>query len=270
MLVTSDPLSVNADGDAYLDSQEKIYGFNPNVPSSGDILSLESEIVNGSNVILPGGTLQYHVTLANQLKTNRALGLLDVDFDAAVSNETVLPKPFNLSPGASESSQGSVTVAGVAQSQAISLTNVAGALVVSDLEAVGGRSLWLKFDEPNRFVDDSLNNWTVSCTSCPPVNSGYRREGVSFRGNLNPGSRDTIVLPDGAQDIGMNANGFTADFWLAPTYGLADNVFNLFVTGDIKLQFVNGILKLWDGTQSWKTAGQCRIAGQMATYHVAL
>ena len=32
--------TVNPDGDAYLDSLERVYGFNPNVPSSGDILDL--------------------------------------------------------------------------------------------------------------------------------------------------------------------------------------------------------------------------------------
>ena len=39
-LVVPSPLTVNPDGDTYIDSFERTYGFNPNVPSSGSILDL--------------------------------------------------------------------------------------------------------------------------------------------------------------------------------------------------------------------------------------
>lgn len=206
--VNGDPLIANKDGDAYLDGQERLYSFNPNVSSSEGVLSINSILTSGSNVAQPNSTLQYSVTLANQLDQSYALGLLDVEFGAADGSQTVLPAPFNLRPSQSQSSIGSVTISPLAQSRAVTLTNVAGALISNPIEAVGGRSLWLKFNAPNLFNDSSLNQQTATCTNCPTADTGYRRGGARFAAG------NALQVTDEAQKIGLNTSGFTLDLWI--------------------------------------------------------
>lgn len=128
--VVPSPFTVNPDGDAYLDSLERVYGFNPNVPSSGSILNLSSEL-GGSNIVRPGTTISYTAELENALRTNYALGLLDVVFDTAVTSSNVDPIAFNLPPVTTITTTGQVTInASISQSQEITMTNQVGALIV--------------------------------------------------------------------------------------------------------------------------------------------
>lgn len=213
-LVRSDPLDPNFDGDDYMDGVERAYGFNPWVPSSGGVLVIESEVAPEHRIVTPGTTIPYTVTLENALRSNYALGLLDVDFPAAISNATLLPQPFNLTPQESTTTHGQVTVNPVAASQTISLTNIAGAAIVDPRTAVGGRSLWLHLDEAaggSSYADVSLNAFAVSCSgaSCPNNGGpGYRNAAPNF----DPGDRLNVAAT--ASELGLIEQSFTLMAWI--------------------------------------------------------
>ena len=186
--VTSDPLSPNIDGDDYTDAQERVYGFNPNVPTSGDILDISAEVAQENLFVTPGKTIPYTVTLANNLKLRYALGLLDADFPAAVKTETLDPQPFIVRPTESVVMAGEVEVDDqITDSQTISLTNIAGARILDALAEVGGRSLWLPMNEAagaTSFADTAFNALSVTCATCPtPGVEGYLRQGLDFLGH---------------------------------------------------------------------------------------
>ncbi len=211
-LVRSDPLDPNFDGDDYMDGVEKAYGFNPWVPSSGGVLVIDSEIASEHRIVTPGTTIPYTVTLENALRSNYALGLLDVDFPAAISNATVAPQPFNLTPQESTTTHGQVTVNPVAASQTISLTNIAGAAIVDPRTAVGGRSLWLHLDETtgSSYADASLNAFTVTCSagSCPGNGGpGYRNTAPNFQN-----SRLDVAAT--LSQLGLVEQSFTLMAWI--------------------------------------------------------
>ena len=62
--VRSDPLAPDADGDTLMDSKEKVYGYNPNVPSNLNVLSLSSGLSESGGVsdgfVAPGQTRLLH------------------------------------------------------------------------------------------------------------------------------------------------------------------------------------------------------------------
>ncbi len=260
-LVVPSPFTVNPDGDAYLDSLERTYGFNPNVPSSGSILDLSSEV--DANVVQPGTTINYTAELENNLRSNHALGLLDVQFNTAVSANTVPPFAFNLPPNSSVSTNGQVTIdPAIIQSQEVTMTNRAGALIVDPLQAVNGRSLWLRMNDtptgdPRIFADDSLNNWEVSCdvANCPTHGvAGYKSNGLQF------GQDQLVSTTDSIDAIGLTNTGFTVDLWLYPTrtdistYLLGSG--NLFNGTSLAWGLDNGRISLFaDGATVMETTG---------------
>ncbi len=159
--VWSDPLAANLDGDDYLDAQEKAFGFNPNLPSSGAILSLNSTLDEGDSIVRPGEAIGYEVVLRNELDLPNLRGLLSVDVPPQVNDSTLAPQAFLLAPQTAITTTGSVTVnPALTPSQYISLTNVAGAVAVDPKEENAGRSLWLHLEEvvsgsSTTFVDRS-------------------------------------------------------------------------------------------------------------------
>ncbi|HFQ94807.1 MAG TPA: hypothetical protein ENK32_12395, partial [Anaerolineae bacterium] len=257
--VVPSPFAANPDGDAYSDSLEKVYGFNPLVPSSGGILNLHSEV--GATIARPGTTISYTAELENALRANHALGLLDVQFNAAVAAGAVPPLAFNLQPQTAISTSGQITIdPALTQSQEVTMTNRAGALIVDPLEAVDGRSLWLRFNDtpagdPLIFAEDSLNNWEVSCPAadCPVAGvSGRKNNGARFEQN------DYLQMPDGLQAIGLTPNGFTVDLWLNP---VLTNTFNLLESGGIRWDVNGGRLTLQAGGNTVADTGVPVVTG---------
>jgi subtilisin-like proprotein convertase family protein len=194
--VTADPLNYDSDGDGLQDKLEQVYGLNPRVAGPADIMSIESVIDDADGLVAPGDTIVYTATIANELKDRYALGLLEVEFPVALQNESLEPQPFELAPRrGSIASQvtmaGDVTVdPGVTQSQAVSLTNRAGATLANLREGVvDGRYLWLHLDEnegATTFVDSSLqgNHGACAGTRCPTAGvGGYGGRAVALDGN---------------------------------------------------------------------------------------
>ncbi|HSH03564.1 MAG TPA: LamG-like jellyroll fold domain-containing protein, partial [Anaerolineae bacterium] len=217
--VTSDPLEANYDGDAYLDREERAYGFHPNVPDNGDILSIASAITShNNNLVKPGDIIQYNATLTNSLNTETLRGLLDVEFPAAAAANTLDPAPFTLFPLQTIQMAGQVTVDGaLTTSQAVSLTNIAGAVPDSVYTPNTGRSLWLPFESnnSNTFTDASPNGFDASClaATCPNVNNtGFQNNSVTFQDANN----DTLTINATSRDLGLNYNSYTVLAWLKP------------------------------------------------------
>jgi hypothetical protein len=188
-LVSSDPNDPDSDGDGITDKLEAVYGFNPRVFSVADILEIESVLDDDDGIVRPGATIAYTATIENHLRDRYAMGLLEVDFPAAVQNDSVAPQTFQLGPQQETALNGQVTVQpGLGQSQAVSLTNRAGAIIANLRGEAGGRVLWLGLNESagaTRFADNSLqeNNGSCSGGACPTAGlSGYTGLAAEFDG----------------------------------------------------------------------------------------
>lgn len=155
--VLPDPLSVDPDGDDLTDLQEKIYGFNPAVASTGDVLTLSSQILEpaAGGVLTPtdglvaaGASFYYSSTVTNELDNRYAQGLLSTLFPPELNGSALVPQSFILHPQEAQHLEGNVTVQAGAASGAYSMTQVAGASIVDWTEIAAGAQLWLPFDDP--------------------------------------------------------------------------------------------------------------------------
>ena len=215
-LVTANPLLPDTDGDGYLDSLERVYGFHPRVPSDANILTISSQIDDKDGLVKPGDTIQYTADIENKLRDRYAYGLFDVEFPVAVQDETLDPQPYELAAGESTTIAGSVTVrSDLAQSQAISLSNTAGAIIANPFAEAEGRTLWLHLDEnagATTFSDasGSGNNGTCSGSSCPAAGeAGYFDQALRF-----DGSDDYVVADSVNSDLTSSALSFGG--WVKP------------------------------------------------------
>ncbi|MCA9979303.1 MAG: DUF11 domain-containing protein [Anaerolineales bacterium] len=220
--VWSDPLDPNADGDDYLDGREKAFGFNPNVRSTGNLLNMTSTLDDADGIVRPGQVVTYVVDLSNDLRNRDALGLLGVDLPTAVSNASGLaPTPFRLRAQETISLSGQVTIDNsLTSSQAVSLTNVAGAQAANLRSEVAGRTLWLKFDETSGpiFYDNAFNNYNASCAStpCPTVNSsGYQNNSLTFAPTTFPNTYTRYLTVDAnLKELGFANDSYTVMSWI--------------------------------------------------------
>jgi type II secretory pathway pseudopilin PulG len=164
--VTSDPLDVDADQDTYTDLQEKIYSFNPNVPSQGEILTLESTVkeIIASRVytptdgfVKPGDTFRFEATVRNELYNRYAQGLLDTSFPSAATDSTLPPQSFILQPQEQQTLAGDVQVKTVAATGVYSFTQMVGAAITDWAELARNAILWLPFEDASTttFADRS-------------------------------------------------------------------------------------------------------------------
>jgi subtilisin-like proprotein convertase family protein len=221
--VTSNPLNPDQDNDTVTDRLEKVYGFNPNQPSQANLLTIETQISDADRLVKPGQTLYYTATIANHLNDRYALGLAEVTFPAAAQSADLKPVIYTLEPLSRTLLSGSLTIQAAAASQAISLTNRAGANVADLRSAAGGRSAWLHLDEVDgatQFTDFSLLGHSGACsgTTCPQVEeSGYSGKARRFDG-----------VDDKLQLNGVNLanSSFTVSAWAKRnTINTADYIF---------------------------------------------
>lgn len=152
-MVHSDPNSVDADGDNLTDVQEKTFGFNPNVPSVANVLTLESTVTESTGspsdgYVKPNDVLNYTATVKNELDLRQAEGLFGTAATPLLDPARIpSPTTFVLDALESKTTTGSLTINPVAASGAYSLTQVAGAHITDWREVSGGAALWLRFDE---------------------------------------------------------------------------------------------------------------------------
>jgi len=218
--VTSNPLSADSDSDGIFDKQEQVYGFHPQMPSTGKIVSIVSQIDDADGYVKPGQTIAYAATIANNLNDRYARGLLEVALPVAVQNSSLASQVYTLKPRESATVQGQIRVdPNVQTSQWVNLTNRAGAILTDMRQETEARSLWLHLDEnagSSLFVDASLWGRNGGCMlvngvprQCPTAGDvGYIGQAVTF-----DGSTRYIRLPDAAT-LGLRDSSFTVMAWV--------------------------------------------------------
>lgn len=225
--VSSDPLRADTDGDGITDKLESVYGFNPRAWSELNVIRVASGVLEpgpsgltpSDGFAAPGQSLYYTATVENKLTGRYADGLLEVEFPAAVQGSNLVPQPFSLAPynpGWSYNRQdlvGNITVtAGISRTQALTLTNRAGALIASG-DSASARVLWLHLNDDAYtpgvpIADESHKENLVTCQSpyCPTPGTAY----AYFDGLAN-----YITAQGPALNLYDDA-GFTEAVWIYP------------------------------------------------------
>ena len=196
-LVSADPSAADIDGDTLLDRAEFTYGYNPNIVSVLNVMSLDARIgtdATQTGVVGVDGTVTYTATVGNELDNRIAEGLLQVELPTdEVQATQVMDTLF-----AQETATivDSVAAPSVGATTVTSVTVRAGAIIRQESDRV----LWLNFNEgagATVFQDDANSplgphNGTCSGDACPvaPLNdSGY----VAFS------SGDLVTVPDSVE-----------------------------------------------------------------------
>jgi hypothetical protein len=154
-LVNSDPLDPDTDDDSLIDGRERIYGYNPRVLSTLNVLGLTSELETNSDAlpyVSSADTITYTSNITNELDNRYMLGLLqtEVPLDNVIDNQAL----GVLAPQTSLAVQNSIAVGDTG------LTGNGGIGIRAgvNVNEGTGRVLWLNMNEPNgatTFADDS-------------------------------------------------------------------------------------------------------------------
>ena len=200
--VSANPLDYDSDDDSILDNAEQIYGYNPNVPSTLNVLSLNTEVAN--DTVAPSAMVNYSATVKNELENRIANGLLQAEFPIDVVQTTAVME--TLSPQESVTMLGSVVAPAVSATTATSLTLRAGAVIQ---DSSTGRVLWLHLNEDGNatsFEDDAFSsggphNAACSGAACPTTDGGA----LSFNGS------DLLTVADHEE---LNPTQFTLSAWV--------------------------------------------------------
>ena len=196
-LVSANPLDADSDDDTILDKLENTYGYNPNLASVLNILSLDVTV--DEDIVGAGDNVNYAATISNELNNRYANGLLQAELPIDQVQSTVVVGA--LAPGSATTLNGSVTAPNLTATDVTSLTVRAGAVIE---EPGPERVLWLEMNEAagaTTFADTSLapdgpHNGTCSGGTCPVANDAY----------LDFDSGDQIVVPDGnSPDFDFNS-----------------------------------------------------------------
>ena len=221
--VWSDPLNVDADQDGYDDARERIYGFHPRVASTGNILTLASEIRPATpeagpslagGYVGPGATLSYEATVANHLNQRYAQGLLTTELPAAAQG-ALLPQTFVLHPLEETMVGGSLQIAPTAPTGLITFTQTASAQITDPTDLLGAPRIRLDFDEEEgaTLLADSAGiapsyNATCSGSACPVTGM----EGVVGHAVAFDGANDYLSL--GGFSFGAQVAAYS--LWVKP------------------------------------------------------
>ena len=212
--VVPDPLMTDTDHDTLMDSLEKIYGLNPQVPSRGTVLTLQSEVrePDGSggyaasdNIMKAGQTFHYTATVKNELMNRYAQGLLETDFPTAATDTSLPPESFVLQPLEQQSLAGDVAVKPAAASGVYSFTQVAGAYVIDWAELAKNAIGWFPFEDAagsTTFADrsGSIPPHDGTCTgTCTIDAAGKYGAALSLAGSGTVSS--TLNLPESAYGV---------------------------------------------------------------------
>ncbi len=226
--VYSNPLEVNVDGDAYTDAQEKIFGFNPNIPTTKNILTLDDAVyeidamgnsTQTDGYLRPGQIVSYQANVSNNLNSHYAQGLLQTSLPVIFSG-SILPQTFVLHPQQTTLMQGQVNVNPNVQEGMVTFTQVAEGQITNPAELLTDPRVWLKFDElrnATTFTDNAgvlpAYNATCSGTTCPFAGTtGVTGNAINFINNKN-----MFLNMSNASSLGLINNDFTISVQVRPT-----------------------------------------------------
>ena len=221
--VWPDPLAVDADNDGLTDFQEKTYGYNPTAMSNPNVLTLKSELREGTavsdDVVVPGQALTYNATVKNELYNRQAQGQLWSEASPVLDDSGVKPTPFVLRVTEQSSTSGSVRVSDATPSGVYSMTQVAGALITDWSEAATKASLWLRFDDPARPFYDYSGSVPPHDGACQS-GSGSPSTGCTLDTNGHFGSALKLTGSSYVWSAaGVGATGYAASLWFKSTTG---------------------------------------------------
>ncbi|HRW05312.1 MAG TPA: hypothetical protein P5121_09475 [Caldilineaceae bacterium] len=206
--VNADPIDGDSDGDELSDRKEYVYGYHPQVPSSLDVLALDTTIAPSSGAapyVKPGDTINYSATVRNELRNRYARGLLQAELPVDEVIQTRVLADGELGPQESTTMAGAVNVA-INSSLATSMTIRAGAVIVPDDDKL---LLHLPFSEAagaTSFRDVTIPrtaDFVCVTAGCTTANGSY----LTFAG-----SNDTFIK---SVETGLtDPNRFTVAFWV--------------------------------------------------------
>ena len=267
MLVNADPNLIDTDSDGILDKREYIYGYNPNLYSKLNVLSLETEINTSSgartlddeaDVVAPGDTFEYVATVTNELTNRYANGIFEAEFpsDTLRSQETLT----TLAPNESVVTSDTFTIdpGAFTQTTVTSLTLRAGALI-QDL--ADGRVVQLLLNETagTTFTDSSLQGHDATCsgTSCPALNGST----ANF-----DGSNDYLTIAD---DSDLDLSIYSMSIWVKPdSIETGDTIFSTEYAYGARISIYDGRFLGWFGVNGCKNIHSLGITGNYATVDV--
>ena len=183
-----------------------------------DVQALMAARYNPNDLIVRyNDSLNYQATVQNKLMDRYAQGLLSLNNTApsVLNTNSVPPVPFILQPQELKVMSGTVQVTSSSASRAISLTQVAGALITDWREQSGFAEIWLPLNEPvttTTFLDHSGNvpprNGVCSGTTCPTRQApGYFDYAAKF-----DGVNDRVVISD-STGFDFGAGAFSIALW---------------------------------------------------------
>jgi uncharacterized membrane protein len=214
-IFSADPNDADSDDDTILDKQEYIYGYNPNLASVLNVLSLDAEI--SATAVAISDTVTYSATVTNELDNRVAYGLLQAEFPVDTVQSTVVMDTIYAQE--STTMQGTITAPSVSATTASSVTIRSGAIIADpDTDHV----LWLHLNETSTgsgFADDALSadgphDASCSGSSCPTINSddsGY----LDFDGSdvITVADHDELDLQSFSLSLWVNQDDTTAQTW---------------------------------------------------------
>ena len=207
LVVTSDPLLADTDGDTLLDSRERIYGFHPRFAASPDIANLTIDVEDADSIVAPGATFGFTTTLENRLNNRYLEGLLTMDDGPIITGGTIAPSAFHLAPNSPNSINqtsvsGQLSVPNNVTTSQTALQAAAGSYVLNASDEFGERLAWLRFNEvgssPTSFANAVPSGNDGTCFGgCPQsIGTGYAGRAMRFDGV----SDRVRVLEDGIND----------------------------------------------------------------------
>jgi subtilisin-like proprotein convertase family protein len=192
-------------------------------------------------VVLPEQTLAYTSTLANKLLGRYAQGLLSFSSAPAFAVRTPDPQTFVLQPLAETDMAGALGIA-PQDTQPISVTQTAEALITDWREQSNYAQLWLPLDEDTSqtvFLDHSgtlpAANGVCDGTTCPTrAEAGYFDYALKYNGS------QSVTLPDAAR-LGLADSSFAVSVWVNTTDLTGDrNILTTNGSPQLRLMLRNG------------------------------
>lgn len=169
-LVGADPLIGDTDSDTISDKLENVYGYNPRVASTLNVLSLNTTLTlpnTASSYVAPGQSIAYTAVITNELDNRYASGLLEGEFPTDTLQDST--SFGTLAPLETTTVGSSVMVpTSINSSQAISMTVRAGTQIKGLND---DRLLWLQFNDD--FNDSSMLGHDATCSgsACPTISN---------------------------------------------------------------------------------------------------
>lgn len=228
--VNADPLDPDSDDDGLSDKQERTYAYNPNVASTLNVLSLDTQITSDSGTLPyvgPNGNINYSAVITNELTFPYAQGLLEAELP--LDQVRRRQQTGVIAPQSYATINGAVGMAetGLTTSQPVDMGIRAGAIIADPT----GRNLWLRMNEPagsTTFADASYLKHDASCVTCPTANART----LTF-------ANSTITVPGNAD---FNLANFSVGFDMQRTADATDGT--LFAMNDFSIALESGSVAL--------------------------